>query len=1740
MDNFLTKPFRTLLMLLTFMIASSLGVTVAAATSYGFYVGGVEVTSSNCTNVTSSYIKSGHVSYDPTTNVVTLDNVLIDTEDNSAPVKGAPNRCIHNKWNVGLTIKFVGTNKLLGDDSGYAHGIRCCANTIITTDNDPSTSVEIKVYALKAAALFLSDDYYNQSSTINSVVVGFLKCRNVKFYTSYGSSIRCEKTDPNFRVSIVDCDGIEFTSGTCYEVNSETPTISSLYDLRVHNSNVKFNYINNHNYDQSDAPVFSNLSHFELVDSRLVPNNVYFDQEYHTFYYLEDGSYTPLLYNNGGVEIKRINKDGILIDEEHFPDAIFRNYLLSRPYGEDEYLMPDEIQTITAMNVSNKGIRDLTGISYFTELKYLDCSYNELSTLDVSNLTKLEELYCQFNKITSFAGESNKIKLKKLNISANYLGYDVCPLMFFYLTNLEYLNISRNNLRDDNMLYLIANLPTVSSNPKFFVKAMPTDATSTSHMIELYSAYADYEDNYITCEQVASARNKGWVPWKLQYIGESSWFAFSGDDPVAFIRNKYGDNQAWVEYSDFPDANFRSCIAQLCDRPYATVVTPDDVVNTTTLDVSGKNISDLTGIGYFTNLVTLDCSNNNLTSLDLSNNTKLRTVYCQINNLGSNMSTVISLLPTISSGTGKLYVSAAKSQNNPITTAQVNAAKAKGWRCFYKYNDIWVEYGLEGIPIDEEHFPDVVFRNYLLSMSYGEDGILTTNEISKIVSFRFGKDDYVTGPDNVDYYYDDIQDLTGIEYFTSLQELILLCECKIESLDVSSLPNLTTLTVCAPNLTELNLGVNSNLTSLSLDNAKITSLDLTNIPSLQNLYLDYVGDLELINGLTGNESLQRVKIHGSSKLTSYNFAGCTNLKYLIVKPTNDPYSKVHLDEFNVDGCSALQEMNLQFIVIESLKISSETLSVLSIVGNRISNIDLSGCSSITTLSLNNNGISSLSIAGCSGLTSLNVMYNNLSSLDVSDCTSLQELNCTSNRIKDLDLRYNTALTMVDITRNTMAGNVMQRFVDALPTVDGSTLYVKDFSWVTNSDDNVMTPEQVAIAKAKGWNVICDEGDEEYTGENGINIDEEHFPDDNFRDWLLGQEYGTDGFLTEKEMNDITSLNPADSGITDLTGISNFGNVTDVDITGNDITGEEMDQLINDLPTRPEGDGVLHVDPENITADQVIAAQEKGWTVVDDENEPTNGNPDSYIPIDTEHFPDDNFRNWLLNQEIGQDGILTDGEIAGISEFNLENVGVANPIGIGYFDQLGDVNVVGNDITGEEMSTLVIQLPYRPDNDGTIKVDAEDISADQVQSLNAKGWTVVDAEGNPVIGNPDSYIPIDAEHFPDDNLRDWLLDQPYGQDGILTDGEIAGILDLDLTDVGVVDPTGIGYFDQLDNINVVGNDITGEEMDQLINDLPTRTDGDGVLHVDADNISADQVAAAQEKGWTVVDAEGNPTEGVPSYTRGDVNGDGEVDVVDVTAVVNYINNGEATGTFIFNAADCNGDGEIDVVDITAIVNIINGSAAGAPRMNAPSLIINSDNVSAAAFDISAGESKSVELSLSSMRNYTAFQMDVTLPEGISVASVTLNSDRCADSHVVTVTERNGVARILVYSLDNADIATGDGALLSLNLVADNNVSVGAMKVDNITFATSDEQGYHFDSLTVPVGTSGIDAVNGNVNGVTVKNGRLVIESARGGDATITTINGQSRRVNVEAGVNELDLDHGVYIITVDGQSTKVRL
>ena len=131
--------------------------------------------------------------------------------------------------------------------------------------------------------------------------------------------------------------------------------------------------------------------------------------------------------------------DGIPIDAEHFPDAVFRQYI-SEKFDKDEngYLSDSEIADAIALDisintVSGTGLTDLTGINYLTALKVLSISdtgnRSQLSQVNIDNLLDLEELTIR-NSAISTVDISKNTKLKKV-----FLTYD---------PNLSSLDFSNN------------------------------------------------------------------------------------------------------------------------------------------------------------------------------------------------------------------------------------------------------------------------------------------------------------------------------------------------------------------------------------------------------------------------------------------------------------------------------------------------------------------------------------------------------------------------------------------------------------------------------------------------------------------------------------------------------------------------------------------------------------------------------------------------------------------------------------------------------------------------------------------------------------------------------------------------------------------------------------------------------------------------------------------------------------------------------------------------------------------------------------------------------------------------------------------------------------------------------------------------------------------------------------------------------------------------------------------------
>lgn len=149
------------------------------------------------------------------------------------------------------------------------------------------------------------------------------------------------------------------------------------------------------------------------------------------------------------------------------PDNIFEKYLIEIGIDDkiDGFVNSDRIKKITSLNLSGKGVNDLTGIEDFISLKVLIANDNLISKIDLTFNTELEILLLNNNSI-KYLKLTNNINLQIISINENSIENldlsSITNLVDFSSLNNELLCIkistgqivsSKNWLKDSNVIF---------------------------------------------------------------------------------------------------------------------------------------------------------------------------------------------------------------------------------------------------------------------------------------------------------------------------------------------------------------------------------------------------------------------------------------------------------------------------------------------------------------------------------------------------------------------------------------------------------------------------------------------------------------------------------------------------------------------------------------------------------------------------------------------------------------------------------------------------------------------------------------------------------------------------------------------------------------------------------------------------------------------------------------------------------------------------------------------------------------------------------------------------------------------------------------------------------------------------------------------------------------------------------------------------------------------------------------
>ena len=194
--------------------------------------------------------------------------------------------------------------------------------------------------------------------------------------------------------------------------------------------------------------------------------------------------------------------------------------------------------------------------------------------------------------------------------------------------------------------------------------------------------------------------------------------------------------------------------------------------------------------------------------------------------------------------------------------------------------------------------------------------------------------------------------------------------------------------------------------------------------------------------------------------------------------------------------------------------------------------------------------------------------------------------------------------------------------------------------------------------------------------------------------------------------------------------------------------------------------------------------------------------------------------------------------------------------------------------------------------------------------------------------------------------------------------------------------------------------------------------------------------------------------VIDYVMGDVNGDDDIDVMDIVTMVSYMM-GRNPSSFTLAAADHTGDGIIDVIDLVKEVSLVMSQ----PVSNAPEY--HSFDALRSGLSLVTDRNGAVRMSLADGKQYVATQFVVSLSEGQQLAGIT--TDR---GHRVSIQPMaDNRYFVMSYSGDNAVFSSNDEAL-TLNVIGR-----GMVSVEGATFVDADSRKVLFqDASSV---TTGID-------------------------------------------------------------------
>jgi hypothetical protein len=229
------------------------------------------------------------------------------------------------------------------------------------------------------------------------------------------------------------------------------------------------------------------------------------------------------------------------VDYTCIPDYVFEKALIDLGYDDimDGQVLTANISSVDSLDVEadnydygiHAKITDLTGIEDFTSLKYLNCKWNKLTTLDVNNNTALTELDCHQNNDLYSLNISNLPNLWNLGCNSNGLKY----LTVSNLPSLRILGCSGSRIENLDL----SDLPSLSRVYTDQGQLISLDLSNCPNL-----SYLTCRENQLTCLNLKTGNISNLN--SLLAMGNPNLNCIEVSDPnhsILPIHNSYHNNQ---------------------------------------------------------------------------------------------------------------------------------------------------------------------------------------------------------------------------------------------------------------------------------------------------------------------------------------------------------------------------------------------------------------------------------------------------------------------------------------------------------------------------------------------------------------------------------------------------------------------------------------------------------------------------------------------------------------------------------------------------------------------------------------------------------------------------------------------------------------------------------------------------------------------------------------------------------------------------------------------------------------------------------------------------------------------------------------------------------------------------------------------------------------------------------------------------------------------------------------------